>query len=126
MQRHPSLQTLSREHHSALTLAKKCQRAAQSDDAKLIALACQQVLADYDQSLKPHFDYEETVLLPLLNTPADEPLRQQTLADHRDLGAMLSALRHNSAPVLARFGTRLIEHVRFEERVLFQRLEALL
>lgn len=126
MKRSPLLQPLSREHHTALTLAKASERAIQSGDEALVRLACQRVIRAYANELEPHFHFEEVSLLPLLRSAETQPLVERTLADHRQLRGLLDALRQNDAGALDRFGKCLSAHVRFEERELFSVLESLL
>jgi hemerythrin-like domain-containing protein len=123
MKRIPALQPLSREHHTALTLAKACERAVQSHDAEQIAATCQRILKAFPAELEPHFQIEEQSLLPLLNSAGNKPLEQRTLEDHRQLRALLDDLQQNDDGALDSFGKLLMEHVRFEERELFPALE---
>lgn len=126
MKRIPALQPLSREHHTALTLAKACERAAQSRDEERIAKTCQRVLQAFSAELEPHFQLEEQSLLPLLRSAGNTPLEQRTLEDHQQLRALLDGLRKNNIEALDSFGKLLSAHVRFEERELFPALESLL
>ena len=129
MKRSPVLQPLSREHHSALTLAKACERAALSGDEVVVNLTCQRVIRAYANELEPHFRFEEVSLLPLLHGTETQPLAERTLADHQQLRGLLDALRQNDANdarALDSFGKCLSAHVRFEERELFPVLESLL
>jgi hemerythrin-like domain-containing protein len=126
MKRNPILQPLSREHHTALTLAKACERAAQSGDEVLVGKACQCAIQAFSDALEPHFQLEEQSLLPLLHSTATQPLVERTLSDHQQLRALLNGLRQRNAEVLSSFGKRLSAHVRFEERELFPALESLL
>ncbi|HEY4698470.1 MAG TPA: hemerythrin domain-containing protein [Gallionella sp.] len=126
MKRSPILQPLSREHHTALTLAKASERAARSGDEALVRLTCQRVIRAFADELEPHFRIEEVSLLPLLNSPETQPLLERTLADHSQLRGLLDALRQNDAGALDSFGKCLAAHVRFEERELFPVLESLL
>lgn len=126
MKRSAILQPLSREHHTALTLAKACERAALSGDEVVVNLTCQRVIRAYANELEPHFRFEEVSLLPLLHGTETQPLAERTLADHRQLRGLLDALRQNDAGALGSFGKCLSAHVRFEERELFPVLESLL
>ena len=120
------LQPLSREHHTALTLAKACERAAQSRDESLVAKTCQRVIRAFSAELEPHFQVEEQSLLPLLRSAETQSLVQRTLADHQQLRALLDDLRRNDSEALDGFGKGLSAHVRFEERELFPVIENLL
>lgn len=124
MKRSPILQPLSREHHSALTLAKACERAARSGDVSEVESACQRAIRAYSDELEPHFQIEEQSLLPLLQS--QDTLVQRTLAEHQQLRSLLNDLRRNEAAALASFGRCLAGHVRFEERILFAALEDVL
>lgn len=126
MKRSPTLQPLSREHHTALTLANACERAAQSGDAIKVNLACQRAALAFANELEPHFKLEEQSLLPLLKSPAAQALAQRTLLDHEQLRGMLTGLQKNDAGTLGNFGKLLSAHVRFEERELFPVIESLL
>ena len=126
MKRSPALQPLSREHHTALTLAKACERAAQSGDAAMVNQACQRAIRAYTDDLEPHFQLEEQSLLPLLQSTETQPLLQRTLADHQRLRGLLTGLQQNDADALNSFGNCLSAHVRFEERELFPVIEGLL
>ncbi|HEY6093990.1 MAG TPA: hemerythrin domain-containing protein [Gallionellaceae bacterium] len=126
MKRSPLLQPLSREHHTALSLANACQRAAESGDTTLIDQACQRGLQLYANELDAHFNTEEQTLLPLLQTTETQPLAQRTLLEHRQLRDLLDGLRQSNAESLKEFGQLLKEHVRFEERELFPALEVTL
>ena len=97
MKRNPILQPLSREHHTALTLAKSCERAAKSGDVVLVDKACQRVIRAFSDALEPHFQFEEVSLLPLLHSTETQPLIERTLADHQQLRGLLDALRQNDA-----------------------------
>ena len=124
MKRSLALQPLSREHHTALSLAKACARAASSCDEELINKTCRRIIQAFSTELEPHFLIEEQSLLILMHDA--EPLRQRTLADHQQLRELLNGLQQNNAEALGCFGELLYAHVRFEERELFPMLEKLL
>lgn len=126
MKRIETLQPLSREHHTALTLSKACERAVQSRDEEKVAKACQRVIQAFADELEPHFQLEEKSFLPLLHSPENKPLEERTLEDHRQLRALLDGLQQNDAGALDSFGKLLMAHVRFEERELFPALESLM
>lgn len=116
MKRHPDLQRLSSEHHRALVIAQRLvnARAATGPDAELLQQAAQFVADD----LEPHFRWEEEALLPALAAAGEQELVTQTLAEHAELRALAVRLEERSAQV--RFGELLKQHVRFEERMLFE------
>lgn len=126
MKRSAALQPLSREHHTALTLAKACERAVHSGVAEQVKAACQRAIQSFANELEPHFLIEERSLLPLLKSTETKPLVQRTLEDHRELRALIDGLRQNDADALDNFGKCLSAHVRFEEQELFPALEIIL
>ena len=126
MKRNEALQPLSWEHHTALKLAKACERAVHSASAERVSAACQRVRRAFATELEPHFQFEERSLLPLLKGAEMQPLAQRTWSDHQQLRAMLEGLRQNDADALDSFGKCLSAHVRFEERELFPALEKVL
>ncbi len=126
MKRSDILQPLSREHYTALSLAKSCERAVLSGDSAQIAQACQRAILAISADMEPHFQIEEQSLLPLPKSPESQALVQRTLADHGRLRALLPGLQQTDAAALGCFGKCLSAHVRFEERELFAVLESLL
>jgi hypothetical protein len=79
-------------------------------------------------SVLPHFEIEETLLLPALREiPEGLPLVERTLADHASIRALAAALDGGVlAGDLLEFAARLHDHVRFEEHELFPACERLL
>ncbi|MFA5825873.1 MAG: hemerythrin domain-containing protein [Gallionellaceae bacterium] len=126
MKRSAILQPLSREHHTALSLAKTCERAALSGESAQIEQACQRAILAFSTELEPHIQFEEQSLLPLLKSMETQALVQRTLADHERLRALLDGLQQTDVVALDDFGKCLTAHVRFEERELFAVLESLL
>ena len=126
MKRSLVLQPLSREHHTALALAKACEHAALSGDAAMVSQACQRAIHAFADELEPDFQVEEQSLLPLLQGSETQPLVQRTLADHQQLRGLLTGLQQNEVETLNSFGKYLTAHVRFEERELFPMIEGLL
>lgn len=126
MKRNLALQPLSREHHTALVLAKACERAAKSGNEEMIQKACQRAIQAFSDKLEPHFQIEEQSFLPLLHSSKTQPLAERTWADHQQLRALLEGLRQNNIEALDSFWKCLSAHVRFEERELFPAVEGLL
>ena len=117
MKRDPRLQALSADHHHALVLARRIERG--SGDVALVRAA-------FDAELAPHFGIEEDVLLPALREANQNDLVDRVLAEHALLRALLADAERGAEGALAAFGNLLAEHVRFEERELFQACEACL
>jgi hypothetical protein len=124
VKRHPSLRPLSDDHHRALVLARRLRREPAARDPDSLAGLASEVREAFDDDLEPHFVVEETRLLPPLDEKGAADLAERTRADH----AALRGLVHGrwSEATAGRIGERLEAHVRFEERVLFPRAEAIL
>ena len=126
MKRNPALQSLSREHHTALVLAKACERAAQSGDEELIQQTCLRAIQIFSNEMEPHFQIEEQTYLPLLRGVETQQLVERTRADHQELRGLADGLQQNNVEALTSFGKCLSAHVRFEERELFPAIEGFL
>ena len=124
MKRHPELQALSREHHGALKLARDAKIAAGSADAAQVERLAARVVSCFAAELEPHFMIEEQQLLPRLAQTGDAPLVARTLVEHTRLRALAERLRTPEAIALAEFAELLTAHVRFEERELFEAVQA--
>jgi len=130
MKRDPSLVALSREHHTALTLANRLKKAVLSGDQSRIEEARRNVVVRFAAELEPHFTEEELTLLPRLSALGEIDLVERTLDEHRRLRALVRKLAdpgatHAAGECLAEFGDLLTTHVRFEERELFERAQVL-
>ena len=126
MKRHQKLQDLSREHHGALQLALKAKRAVMSEDQTRINVMATACVAAFDAELAPHFVVEENTLLPLLVESGEDKLVERVQNDHRELRRLSAKLQRPEAATLLGFAELLTSHVRFEEREMFERLEACL
>lgn len=127
MKRSPALQALSREHHTALVLAKACAGTAESEDEEKIVSMCARVERVFEKELQPHFKLEEEELLPRMNAAGERALVERTLQEHGRLRAMAQSIgHHGDAAALQAFADLLASHVRFEERELFACAERLL
>lgn len=125
MKRHAALIAYSREHHTALVLAKQAQRLDLTDrDAVTAFMAA--LPEQMQQELEPHFQQEESQLLPLLQTHGATALAERTLHEHRLLRSLAQDIEYGHAEAIPDFGLALEAHVRFEERELFPLLEKLL
>lgn len=120
MKRHPRLQTLSREHHGALKLARAARHAAESGNAGNVAALAQRIGHLFATELDPHFRVEEQGILVSLARAGEHALVQRTLNDHEELRKLVGTLASADAGALRRFADLLASHVRFEERELFE------
>lgn len=123
MKRSAALVELSREHHTALSLAQRARRAAANGDPESIAAMAATLRERFATALKPHFVEEEVRLLPVLSAAGEAELVARTLADHAELEGLAAQLEAPDAALLLAFADCLTEHVRFEERELFPAAE---
>jgi hemerythrin-like domain-containing protein len=126
MKRHVALQQLSREHHQALKLARLACFAADAGLSEAISQAAATITEHFPDELETHFRTEEEDLLPALSTLGEQTLVDRTLAEHHELRQLNARLGQPDANTLARFGNLLRDHVRFEERELFETAQNLL
>ena len=116
MKRSPALRQLSREHHTALSLALRIAKATEpAAQERLLAT----IPALFRGELEPHFQEEERSLLPQLAQAGETTLVARTLDEHAQMRALAAAIAAGDATALAPFGELLQAHVRFEERELF-------
>ena len=134
MKRHPALTPLSREHHQLLVLAQVLKHdvpayknmPATPNEQRAYALE------RYTELLEPHFSWEEKVLFPLAERYGDKLQRlvAQVLEEHqalRDAFEKLPLAAEADLPQeLDLLGRAISANVRFEERVLFQKMQELL
>lgn len=120
MKRAPALQDLSRDHLKALLVAKRLREARDPE------LAAEQFLGFWEAE-QHHFRIEEEVLLPrwAAGGELDRMAVVRMLEDHLAIRCAALRLRDGalSLPELRELGTRLHDHVRFEERELFPLIE---
>lgn len=122
MQRDPRLRDLSSDHHQGLVLARTIRRAF--DRGVATAHLVEEVRRRYETALRQHFEIEEAVLLPALESGGFVELVQRTLRDHQTLRSHLEAAERGDLDRLRSFGILLQAHIRFEEHELFPTCEA--
>jgi len=127
MLRDKNLVPLSRQHQHALALCVRIDRASPVREADLAAWQTE-IAQQFQTEIKIHFSAEEQVLFPAARRfPELVPLVEELLADHaflRGLFARAEARTLSSAD-LPVFAQRLSNHIRIEERQLFERLQEL-
>ena len=119
LERHALLRPMSREHHDGLLLCWYIRKelTAGTDPAGVK----QRCARYFREQLLPHFAVEEEAIFPILG--ADDPLVKVALAQHRRLTRLF--LADDDAPSeLSGIEEELDSHIRFEERELFQRVQA--
>ncbi|HRQ72749.1 MAG TPA: hemerythrin domain-containing protein [Phycisphaerales bacterium] len=125
LHRHAALQPLSREHMSGLIQARNLQRAAGEGRGACVRAAAEFVRV-WQAEIVGHFDDEERLLVPLIDDPAS---RERLVREHREIRALADRCRAVAAgegvqpEALARLGTLLHDHIRWEERALFEAIQ---
>lgn len=128
MLRDKSLIPLSHQHQHALALCVRIDRAQPIPAADLEAWRAE-VTQQFEQEIKLHFAVEEEVLFPIARNFAElASLVGELIAEHDLLREEFIQLERGgmSAEELPLFAKRLSEHVRKEERHLFERLQQLM
>ena len=124
MKRAEALLKLSREHHTALSIAQRARRALAGGVAGDIESVAAEASRRFVSELEPHFLDEERWLLPALDAVGETALVTRTMDEHRRLRALAGELPGGGAVVLTAFAELLGDHVRFEERELFESAQA--
>lgn len=138
MKRIEQLQSLSREHHQSLILAQKAIKVSAEGESSAIAELCQDIVNEYNDVWRVHFQIEEESIFSLFKNKAEgndsetEALQlcQQLYQEHQTLNDYYEQMKSSEFPLLGvllgKFGVLLKEHTRTEERQLFPLLEELL
>lgn len=118
LKRREELKPLSREHHHALLLCWKIKNGF----AKGISADRIKKYADwfFENHLVPHFEIEEKYVFTVLGD--EHPLVKQAKNDHRLLETLFTDQK-NVGSNLKAIEEKLHNHVRFEERVLFNEIQ---
>ncbi len=127
--RHPALVELSRDHHGVLVQALLLRRAAeqgQDGRTRLDTLAAH--LRFHDEHVAGHMADEEAGLLPLTRG-VDDQAAARIVEEHRAIETLTERLRGTTSDGpglradLRALGELLHDHVRFEERGFFMRVQ---
>ena len=125
LKRVPELRKLSEDHHHGLVLARRARRAAEENEDS-IAHTWKEVESKFKNELEPHFQIEEKYLIPPLEALGKTELAKRTNDEHRKLRESVNEGAERSAAGLKEFGEMLEQHIRFEERELFEEAQRLL
>ena len=122
IKRSAALAPLSREHHEALLLVWKIRHGLKNDiELGRIASYCQWF---WQHHLQQHFEQEEKVLVPFLGIGST--MASRLFTEHAAIRDFIKALSAEpDAAILDKLATVLNDHVRFEERTLFNEVESL-
>ena len=119
MKRHPALVPLSHDHHHTLVRARELREAAGAGE-EARAAAAERFRAHFAREMVRHFREEEELVFPLL--PLQPPELDRVLAEHQRVRALARRLRDEgpAAETVAELGALLEEHIRLEERKVFE------
>jgi len=132
MKRHKALILLSHDHHKGLLLAQLLKKNAppykglpQEPTGKM-----KYAIEAFNSDLKIHFKDEEEILFPLLRDKSSEldKLIDELLDEHNIIEKGISSLKQSDELVkqLDEIGVILENHIRKEERILFQGAQSVL
>ena len=120
MKRSPALVPLGHDHHQALEAALRLRRAT-AGDLDAVVERFREFWAEHER--RRHFEIEEELLLPALEGDEEwDGMADRVRREHEQIRGYADGLRtleHAHA-----LGQLLNDHVRFEERELFELLEA--
>jgi hemerythrin-like domain-containing protein len=122
MLRDKSLIPLSHQHQHALALWVRLDRALAKGDADLNAWQ-EEITTIWESEIRFHFAAEEKVLFPAAEKYASiQPLVKHLLSQHGTLRGFFARaqMRRLDASSLKSFGETLSQHIRTEERELFE------
>jgi iron-sulfur cluster repair protein YtfE (RIC family) len=125
MLRDKSLIPLSHQHQHALGLCVRIDR-AQPIPVRNLPQWLEEIERDFAEEFENHFSAEESVLFPAACQISElVPLVDELTAEHAGLRQSLSQAVAGTMSLenLVDFATRLSEHIRKEERKLFQLLQ---
>lgn len=126
MKRLHELRMLSEDHHHGLVLARRSARAASSGEVSRVDATWAEAESRMRSDLEPHFQIEEAHIAPALASRGYAPLAARLGEDHAALRAHFAPGSGRSASELHRFARRLEDHIRFEERELFEAAQSIL
>jgi hypothetical protein len=121
IKRHQAIISFSKDHHFGLLLAWKIRHGLTNNiNPERIS---NYVIYFFDQDLKKHFQEEEELLF--IKLPAGNNLRQKAEADHQAILHLLSRIESDksNATLINQMANEIEEHIRFEERELFNYLQ---
>jgi iron-sulfur cluster repair protein YtfE (RIC family) len=131
MKRHQSLIALSHDHHHGLMLAQLIKKGAPeykgmpSDLAGKVAYTKE----SWEKELKFHFENEENILFPFVKGKNEsvDGLIEVILAEHIQIKKLIMSLdkTNNYEEILDQLGNMLEQHIRKEERQLFQKIQSI-
>ena len=128
MLRDKSLVPLSRQHQHALALCVRLDRAIQAGNLELEAWQAE-IAQIFEQEITIHFAAEETELFPVAEKFRElRPLVGELVREHATLRDLFARAQSGSLDqaALSSFAATLAQHIRKEERQLFEGMQKLM
>ena len=127
------LAPLSEEHHHGLVFALRIERELPAASDEEVERLYSQLLRFWSRGLLPHFHTESECLLARLirHRLVDDPQIQRLHRDHLSMYGLVSRMQDAAGQserraALQEFGATLHDHIRWEERELFETAQAVL
>lgn len=124
MKRDVSLQPLSRQHHDALMACLMIEKGVRKNtDLKILQDFTRQV---WEKDINTYFTLQENYLVPnLRQNKFPEYIIQSLLRDHELLRVLSQRILNGGASYqgFLAFSTLLEQHIRFEERLVFEKAQ---
>ncbi len=118
IKRNKNLQPLSRDHHHSLLLCWKIRTGfSKGVDVERIKRYTDWF---FEHHVRPHFELEEKHVFPILGSQHE--LIKKAIAEHKRLGRLFNDTKDISKS-LSLIEEELEQHIRFEERVLFNEIQ---
>ncbi|MFD1095564.1 hemerythrin domain-containing protein [Salegentibacter chungangensis] len=119
IKRHEALKPLSREHHQGLLLCMKIRRGIEAGiEPERIKKYTNWFWINH---LVPHFREEEAYIFPILEK--EDELFIRVMAEHKNLKALFEEKSPVDQNHLSQLADELEKHIRFEERILFNKIQ---
>lgn len=129
MKRHKALISLSHDHHHGLMLAQLIKSGSPEYKGlpTTVAGKVQHAVNFFEEHLIPHFKKEEEILFPRSKSRSSEidNLISELTMQHKAIHALIGKLQKSGEPEteLNELGVLLENHIRHEERELFQDIQ---
>lgn len=120
IKRHPAIVELSKDHHFGLLLSWKIRKGAELHVP--LERVIRYVIHEFETDLEHHFREEEELMFNKI--PVEDPLRKRAEEEHKLIRSYVTQMKEdNSENALNDFSKLLENHIRFEERELFNHIQ---
>lgn len=121
IKRHQAIVSFSRDHHFGLLLVWKIRQGLNNNISA--GRISDYVLYFFKEDLEKHFAEEEEMLFSHL--PVDDIMRRRAESEHQEIYKLVGEIGNNRQDkvLLNELADKLDQHIRFEERELFNHLQ---